>query len=246
MGGRPVLCLNLVGWPVEDLPLETLSSVLQGGADVAASAGALVVGGHNIDDREPKYGMAVVGFADPTRLLRNDAAAPGDALFLTKPLGTGVISTALKRGEAPAVVVASAVETMTTLNAGASKAAVDAGVVAATDVTGFGLLGHLHRMLEASGVSAVVDAGAVPMIDGAEPLAAAGFIAGGTRRNMAYVDPWTTYASEVPDARRVLLADAQTSGGLLLACPPDRAAALPGHHIGTVEPGEPGRITIQP
>ena len=158
MGGRPLMALNLTAWPGETLPLSLLAEVLRGGASVAASAGCLVVGGHTIDDPEPKYGMAVVGLASPGRLFTIDAARPGDTLVLTKAIGTGVVATAHKRGGASDEVLAAAVASMTALNAAASEAALACGVVAATDVTGFSLLGHLHRMLRASGVSAVVDA----------------------------------------------------------------------------------------
>jgi len=217
MGGRPLLALNLTAWPGETLPLSMLADVLRGGASVAASAGCLVVGGHTIDDPEPKYGMAVVGLASPMRLFTIDAARPGDALVLTKAVGTGVVATAHKRGAAPGDVLRAAVASMTTLNAAASEAALACGVTAATDVTGFSLLGHLHRMLRASGVSAVVSAGAVPLLPGARELTAAGYVSGGTRNNMAYLEPWVSFADAVPADVAVLLRDAQTSGGLLLA-----------------------------
>src|SRR5258708_6016902 len=216
MGGRPLVALNLTAWPGETLSLDILAEVVRGGASVAAAAGCLVVGGHTIDDPEPKYGMAVTGLASPGHLLTIDAAAAGDTLVLTKPIGTGVIATAHKRGAAPADVLASAVSWMTTLNAAASEAALAAGVRAATDVTGFSLLGHLHRMLRASGVSAEVRAGAVPLLPGALSLTAAGFVSGGTRNNIAYLAPWASFAAGVPDDVAILLQDAQTSGGLLL------------------------------
>ena len=251
MGGRPLLALNLTAWPGSTLPLEILADVLRGGASVAAEAGCLVVGGHTIDDPEPKYGMAVTGLADPSRLLTIDAARPGDTLVLTKPVGTGVVATAHKRGAASDDVLAAAVACMTTLNAAASEAALAAGVRAATDVTGFSLLGHLHRMLRASGVSAVVHAGAVPLLPGALELTAAGFVSGGTRNNMAYLEPWTSFSPEVPDDVAVLLQDAQTSGGLLLAAPsPDAVLAelgdrgVPGVVIGRVGAGAPGRVDV--
>jgi selenide,water dikinase len=253
MGGRPLLALNLTAWPGSDLPLELLAEVLRGGASVAEAAGCLVVGGHTIDDPEPKYGMAVTGLASPDRLLRIDAARPGDTLVLTKALGTGVIATAHKRDAAPADVLAGAVESMTTLNASASSAALEAGVVAATDVTGFSLLGHLHRMLRASGVSAVVRAAAVPLLPGALELTAAGYVSGGTRNNMSYLEPWAAIAPSVPADVAVLLRDAQTSGGLLLAtAEPDRlVAALSSRNvlaavIGTVTPGDAGHIEVVP
>ncbi len=188
MGGRPIMALNLTAWPGDTLPLSLLAEVLRGGASVAAAAGCLVVGGHTIDDPEPKYGMAVVGLAAPGRLFTIDAARPGDTLVLTKAIGTGVVATAHKRGGASDDVLAAAVASMTTLNAAASEAALACGVVAATDVTGFSLLGHLHRMLRASGCAAVIDASAVPLLPGALELTSAGYVSGGTRNNMSYLE----------------------------------------------------------
>jgi selenide,water dikinase len=253
MGGRPLMALNLTAWPGETLPLTILAEVLRGGAAVAAEAGCLVVGGHTIDDPEPKYGMAVIGLAAPGRLFTIDAARPGDALVLTKAIGTGVVATAHKRGAAPDAALAAAVASMTTLNAAASEAALAAGVVAATDVTGFSLLGHLHRMLRASGCGAVLAAGAVPLLPGALELTAAGFVSGGTRNNMAYLERWATFAPQVPESVAVLLQDAQTSGGLLLATPdPDALAAELGRRgsiaavIGRVTDGAAGLIEVRP
>ena len=252
MGGRPVLALNLTAWPAT-LPIEMLAEVLRGGASVAEPAGCLVVGGHTIDDPEPKYGMAVTGIASPDRLMTVNAARPGDVLILTKPLGTGVVATAHKRDAAPAAVLATAVESMTTLNAAASEAALAAGVVAATDVTGFSLLGHLHRMLRASGVSAVVHAGAVPLLPGAMELTAAGYVSGGTRNNMSYLEPWVSMPAAVPEEVAVLLQDAQTSGGLLLATPSAdlllaelSSRGVPAAVIGSVQAGDAGRIEVRP
>jgi len=251
MGGRPLLALNLTAWPGETLPLDILADVLRGGAAVAAEAGCLVVGGHTIDDPEPKYGMAVTGLASPSQLLTIDRARAGDTLVLTKPLGTGVVATAHKRGAAPDDVLAVAVTSMTTLNAAASEAALAAGVRAATDVTGFSLLGHLHRLLRASGVGAVVEAGAVPLLPGALELTAAGFVSGGTRNNIAYLEQWTSFGPSVPADVAVLVQDAQTSGGLLLATSsPDallaelRRREVLAAVIGRVEPGTPGRINV--
>jgi selenide,water dikinase len=253
MGGRPVMALNLTAWPGETLPLTLLADVLRGGASVAASAGCLVVGGHTIDDPEPKYGMAVVGLASPDRLFTIDAARPGDTLVLTKAIGTGVVATAHKRGAASDAALAAAVASMTTLNAAASEAALAAGVTAATDVTGFSLLGHLHRMLRASGCGAVLEAGAVPLLPGALELTSAGYVSGGTRNNMAYLEPWATFSPEVPESVAVLLQDAQTSGGLLLATSsPDalvgelsRRGAIAAV-IGRVTDGAAGRIEVRP
>jgi selenide,water dikinase len=212
MGGRPVLAINLVGWPREVLPAELLREVLRGGFDVAAEAGCPVAGGHSIDDPEPKYGMAVTGIADPTRLLRNDAAVAGTAITLTKPLGVGVLN---NRHKATGEVFPQAIASMTTLNRDACAAALEAGLAAATDVTGFGLLGHLYKMARASGVTAVIDAAAVPYLDGARQALADGFVSGGTRRNLDWVRPHLD--ASVAEDELLLLADAQTSGGLLLA-----------------------------
>ncbi len=252
MGGRPLLALNLTAWPGETLPLEILAEVLRGGASVAAEAGCLVVGGHTIDDPEPKYGMAVVGFADPSRVLTISAARPGDTLVLTKPLGTGVVATAHKRGAAPSDVLGAAVASMTALNAAAGEAALAAGVTAATDVTGFSLLGHLHRMLRASGCRASVHAAAVPLLPGALELTEAGYVSGGTRNNMAYLAPWTAISADVPEPVAVLLQDAQTSGGLLLAtASPDAVCGELGERgvlaavVGRVEGGSPGHIDVR-
>lgn len=212
MGGRPVLAVNLLGWPRDVLPPELAAEVLRGGLDVGRLAGCPVAGGHSIDDPEPKYGMAVTGIADPDRLLRNDAATAGLPLSLTKPLGVGVLN---NRHKATGEVFAHAVESMVALNDVASAAAVAAGIRAATDVTGFGLLGHLYKMARASGVSAVVDAAAVPYLEGARESLAAGYVPGGSRRNLDWVRPHLDAA--VGDDELVLLADAQTSGGLLVA-----------------------------
>src|SRR5712691_6069431 len=189
MGGTPLLALNLVAWPREGLPFDLLARVLDGGADVVRSAGAVTAGGHSIDDAEPKYGLAVVGTVHPDRIFTNAGAEPGDDLVLTKPIGLGVISTAVKRDAATPELVAEAVRVMTTLNAGARDAALELGgaVHAATDVTGFGLLGHLLELLSASGLAGEIDAGAVPVIDGVRELVGAGMVAGGTQRNHAFV-----------------------------------------------------------
>jgi selenide,water dikinase len=212
MGGRPILAVNLLGWPRDVLPRELAQEVLRGGLDVARLAGCPVAGGHSIDDPEPKYGMAVTGLADPNRLLRNDAAEARLPISLTKPLGVGVLN---NRHKATGEVFPHAVESMVALNDAASAAALAAGVRAATDVTGFGLLGHLYKMARASGVSAVIDARAVPYLDGARESLREGFVPGGSRRNLDWVRPHL--AAEASDEDLVLLADAQTSGGLLVA-----------------------------
>lgn len=226
MGGRPLIAVNLTAWPGEDLPMELLGEVLRGGAEAAAGAGCPVVGGHTVDDPIPKYGMAVIGMAHPDRLFAIDQLAPGDRLILTKPLGTGVVATALKNGGAGEDAVQAAVASMTLLNAGAAEAGMAAGVRAATDVTGFSLLGHLHRMLRASGASATVHADQVPLLPGARDLVERGFVPGGTRANIDYLADAVDVDPAVPADVSVLLHDAQTSGGLLLAAPEPVSAAL--------------------
>ena len=214
MGGRPVLAINLVGWPRSVLPLELLREVLRGGLDVAGQAGCPVAGGHSIDDPEPKYGMAVTGVADPDRLLRNDSALPGLPISLTKPIGVGVLN---NRHKATGEVFEHAVASMVALNDEASTAAVAAGVRAATDVTGFGLLGHLFKLVRASGVGAVIDTAAVPVLDGAWESLREGYVSGGTRRNLDWVRPHLDASGgSVDEDVLLMLADAQTSGGLLV------------------------------
>lgn len=213
MGGTPVVAINLVGWPREVLPMELMTEVLRGGLDVGAQAACPVIGGHTIDDPEPKYGMAVTGVAEPDRLLRNDAAEPGLPITLTKPIGVGLLNNRHKQtGE----VFDEAIALMTTLNRDASTAAVAAGVRAATDVTGFGLLGHLHKLCRASGVGAVLERSAVPAVDGAAQALRDGFVSGGTRRNLDWVRPHLTVDPGVAEDDLLFLADAQTSGGLLV------------------------------
>jgi selenide,water dikinase len=250
MGGEPKLALNLVGWPVDDLPLELLADVLRGGQAVAEQAGAVVLGGHTITDPEPKYGMVALGFVDPARLMRNSTAPEGAQLFLTKPIGTGMISTAIKREVATEAQTRSAVETMASLNAGAGAAMVEAGASAATDVTGFGLLGHLRKMLEASGVAARIDAAAVPLLPGVLELARRDVVAGGTKRNLAWLNQTTDWGELTPP-ERLVLADAQTSGGMLIATRhadalltslESRGIAVA--EIGSVEPGTPGSVRV--
>ena len=254
MGGRPLYCLNLVGWPREKLSLGDLSEVLRGGADMVREAGATIVGGHSIDDPEPKYGLMVVGEVRLAEMTTNAAARPGDLLVLTKPLGTGVIATAIKREAATAGTIEAAIRTMSARNDGAARAARAAGARAATDVTGFGLLGHLRAMLLASGVSARLWAGAVPFLPDVRSLAEAGNIPGGTRRNLDAVAASTIFDDGVAPLDRLLLADAQTSGGLLVAVRPEagptlvealrREATLAAAHIGLVAGGAPGTIVV--
>jgi len=232
MGGEPLVAVNLLGWPRERLPFELAAEVLRGGADVARAAGCHLAGGHSIDDPEPKYGLAVTGLAHPDHLLRNDAGRAGLPLTLTKPLGLGVLN---NRHKATGEVFADAVATMTELNRDAARAAVSAGIACATDVTGFGLLGHLLKLCRASGVGAVVEYSAVPYLEAARPSLAEGFVPGGSRRNLEWVRPHLSSACSEDEL--LLLADAQTSGGLLVA------GELPGHPVvGRLvgwRPGEP-------
>jgi selenide, water dikinase len=246
MGGEPVSALNLVAFPLERLGGDVLREILRGGQDAAEAAGCAIVGGHSIDDAEPKYGLAVTGVVHPDEVLTNAGGRAGDALVLTKPLGAGAISTAAKRGIAKPDVVARGVEVMTTLNRDAAAAARAAGAHALTDVTGFGLLGHLHELASASGVAAEVEAAAVPAIDGVARLLALGdrAIAGGTKRNRRYAEGFTTWGDGVPATRRWLLSDAMTSGGLLAAVPPERAGEVPGPVVGRLVEGEPGAIRV--
>lgn len=254
MGGRPLFALNLVGFPRKLLGEGILDEILRGGSAVTRAAGIPTLGGHSIDDAEPKYGLVAVGEVDPARMTTNAAGRPGDVLVLTKPLGSGVVATAVKAGAAPTEVVAEAVELMATLNRGAAEAASKVGARAATDVTGFGLLGHLRSLARASGVSAVVRAAEVPFLRGAEPLAEAGHVPGGTRRNLEDLAPDLDVGAGVHEVALTLLADAQTSGGLLIAVAPERLPslleALEGRApaaaaIGVLTDGPPGRIRVE-
>jgi selenide,water dikinase len=220
VGGEPLLAVNLLGWPRATLDPALAREVLQGGAAACAEAGCHLAGGHSIDDPEPKYGLAVTGLADPERLLRLESGRPGVPLTLTKPLGVGVLN---NRHKATGEVFEQAIASMTALNRDASRAALAVGAVCATDVTGFGLLGHLWKLVRASGVSAVVDAAAVPYLEGARESLAAGYLPGGSRRNLSWVAPHLD--ASVSDDILLLLADAQTSGGLLVA------GELPGHPV---------------
>ncbi len=234
MGGEPTVAINLVGWPRDVLPMELLTEVLRGGLAIGEQAGCPVIGGHSVDDPEPKYGMAVTGTAHPDRLLRNDAAAAGLPLTLTKPIGLGILN---NRHKTTGEVFDEAVATMTALNRDASRAALAAGARAATDVTGFGLLGHLFKMCRASGVGAVLDSAAVPVLDGARESLADGFVSGGTRRNLDWVRPHLAADPGIGEDVLLLLADAQTSGGLLVV------GEVPGHPvIGEIVAGTGVRI----
>jgi len=233
MGARPLFALNIIGFPVNTLPRETLVEILRGGADKAREAGVSIIGGHSIDDPEPKYGLVVTGVVHPDRVITKDAAGPGDRLFLTKPLGTGIISTAIKREVAPPEAVAEAVRWMLTLNREASLAMVEVGARAATDVTGYGLLGHLYEMVRERPLGAEVYFEAVPLMPGVPELARAGVVPGGTRRNLAFLSGYEKtgrlrvgWEEDFTETEKLILADAQTSGGLLIAVAPERAGAL--------------------
>jgi selenide,water dikinase len=224
MGARPLFALNLVGWPREKLSLDLLGEVLRGAADVTRRAACLMLGGHSIDDPEPKFGLVVLGEVHPDRMLTNATAQPGDRLVLTKPLGTGILTTALKRDLLDEAALEPAVRSMTTLNEGAARAALAAGVRCATDITGFGLLGHLRNILAASGVGARIEFAKLPVLDRALALAGQGAVPGGTRRN--YEAALVEWPADLSEAERLIMVDAQTSGGLLLAVAPQRLGSL--------------------
>ena len=232
MGGKPLAALNIVGFPKDKLPIEVLTRILEGGAAKAAEAGCPIVGGHTVDDPELKYGMSVVGLVPPDRILDNRNAKAGDRVVLTKPLGTGILATAIKRQSAgtagliSAETIRAVTELMATLNRDAAEAALAAGVLAATDVTGFGLLGHLRNIVSGSHLQAAVRASAVPVLPEVWPLIEKGVVPGGTKRNQSFLAAYVEWGAGVTPAQQVALCDAQTSGGLLLCCPPDRVASL--------------------
>ena len=254
MGARPLFALSLIGFPRKLLAEGLLERIVEGASAIASEAGIAILGGHSIDDPEPKFGMAVIGEVHPDRMITNAGGRAGDRLVLTKPIGTGVITTALKAGAASEDAVAAAVRGMTTLNRTAAEAASIAGVRAGTDVTGFGLLGHLSRLAAASGLSAEIRAGFVPLLPHARDLLAAGHLPGGSRRNLDDLRALLDVDADVADADLTLLADAQTSGGLLLAVAPDRlgelqtrlaaAGAVTTADIGSLTNGQPGRVRV--
>lgn len=261
MGAQPLNALSFIAWPVDTLGAEGLAPVLQGAGDVCAEAGIAISGGHSIIDEEPKFGLFVTGTVHPARIVANDGARPGDCLVLTKPIGTGVLTTAAKRGRLPREGLDEAVRSMASLNRAAAEAMCAAGASAATDVTGFGLLGHLGNVLRASSAKAGTALGAtlgyarVPLFAGVEDYLAAGLCPGGTRRNLDFAAPLTRFAADLSEPQRLLMADAQTSGGLLIAIPEARLQtlldALAGRGvatravIGRIEPADlPGRISV--
>jgi len=225
VGGRPITALNIAAFPRE-LPSEVIAKVLEGGQVKAEEAGILIVGGHTVDDKEPKYGLAVTGIVTPGEEITNANAQPGDVLILTKAIGSGVITTAGKAGTVPAEVVDEAVRSMATLNKGASEAMIEVGVNSATDITGFGLLGHLSQMMKVSGTTAEINVDSIPLLPGAKQLAEDGYISGGTARNTEAVKSSVTVDDGITDIEFSLLADAQTSGGLLISVPKERSNAL--------------------
>jgi len=225
MGAQPITALSVVGWPRDTLDMDLLGDVLEGAAEKLAEAGCTLVGGHSIDDKEPKYGLAVTGLVHPDHLVTNAAGRPGDRLVLTKPLGTGIIATAIKRGVAGPEMIAEAVAVMAELNRGAAAAMRRIGVAAATDITGFGLLGHLGEMARGSGLSADIEFAAVPRLGGLDELIRADVVPGGTRRNLTSAERFTRFG-RLTDAERIICADAQTSGGLLMAVDAPLASAL--------------------
>lgn len=255
MGGKPLMALNVVGFPA-DMPTDILAQVLKGGQEKAAEAGCLVVGGHTIDDPEPKYGMAVIGTVEPGRQVSNSGAQPGDALVLTKPLGTGIITTAGKQGRVSEDVLQTALDTMAVLNKNAAEAMNAVGANACTDVTGFGLMGHLRSMVRASGVGATVEFSKVPLLPGAWELLEEGIAPGGTHRNMNSVADSIRWHPELTAQQQIMLCDAQTSGGLLISVPQDRVAellaqlqrrgVLSSAVVGSITADHPGEILAAP
>ncbi len=225
MGGKPLLGLNIVGFPVE-LPKEILGEILKGGYAKAQEAGCLIIGGHTVDDREPKYGLAAVGLVEPGKEITNAGAKPGDKLVLTKPLGTGIITTAGKQEGVEAEVLDRTISIMSTLNRAASEAMIKVGVNAATDVTGFGLIGHLNPMMRASGSGARLELSHIPVIPGTWDLIAKGTVPGGTLRNRESADRYVQWHEDISKEARLLLCDAQTSGGLLISVLPEKTSQL--------------------
>ena len=255
MGGRPLTALNIVGFPISKLPAQILADILRGGADKVREAGAVIIGGHSIDDAEPKYGLAVLGLVHPDRVLTKGGARPGDALVLTKPIGIGVITTAIKRGLVPPAVADEAIRVMSRLN-NVTEVLHAAGVRGVTDVTGFGLLGHAAEMARESRVAMCIYASKVPVLPAAFEYAEQNVFPGGSRANRRYVEQWVSFADGVAERDRMLLCDAVTSGGLLIACPEARleqllsglaaAGTIAQAVIGRVEEGPAGRIAVEP
>jgi selenide, water dikinase len=250
MGAAPIIALNLIGFPAKTMPLDVMKEILRGGSEIAGKAGVSIVGGHSIDDPEPKYGMVVLGFVHPDKVMSNAAAKPGDVLFLTKPIGTGIIATAIKNEAAPPELITRAITAMTTLNKDAAEAMKRVGANSCTDVTGFGLLGHLHEMTWASGAGAIIDLPAIPTIEGVADLLDQDMAPGGTYRNLQFLEDcgvveWDT---GITQEQKLLLCDAQTSGGLLISVPRDRADLMQQEltAAGTLAAARIGRIVEDP
>jgi len=245
MGARPLFALNIVGFPVRRLPIDVLREILAGATDVAARAGIPIVGGHSVEDTEPKFGWAVTGVIDPNKVLANNTARAGDSLILTKPIGTGILATAAKRGAADQAAIARGTEVMTSLNRAAAEAMAKHPVHACTDVTGFGLIGHLCEMTTGSGVNGEIWADAVPILAGTADLAQAGIVPGGTRENLDHAEMRVSWEPDISPIERLILCDAQTSGGLLISVPPGADAELLAelHRAGVPEASRIGRLT---
>jgi selenide,water dikinase len=226
MGARPLMALNIIGFPSRKLPMTIMAEILQGGAAKASEAGIPIVGGHTVDDEEPKYGLVATGTVHPERVVTNSGAKPADVLVLTKPIGTGIISQGIKKGIVNQEVIEEVVAVMGCLNKEAAEAMIEVGVNACTDVTGFGLLGHLHEMASGSGLSAEVRLSQVPIIEAARALVVEGVVPGGSKRNLSYIGKYVDWMGGFSEADQLLLADAQTSGGLLMAVPQEKLDSL--------------------
>ena len=247
MGAKPIFALNIVGFPINDLPNEMLTTILQGGADKAKEAGIPTVGGHSVDDKEPKYGLVVTGEVEEKNIVTNKSATPGDVLVLTKPLGTGIIATAIKKGLAKNDIIKTAVESMSALNDLASKIMVELGVKTATDVSGFGLLGHLNEICKASKVSAEIKYDDLPLLPEVNKLASDGIIPGGTKRNLSFATSFTYFHDQLTKIQQLISADAQTSGGLLISISPEKTESFLQlfNEQSSIKAQEIGKITKQ-
>ena len=255
MGGKPLVALNVVGFPAK-LAVEMLGDVLKGGYDKATEAGCLIVGGHTVDDDEPKYGLSVVGLVEPGKQVSNANAQPGDVLVLTKPIGTGIITTGCKQGVAPDTVLKHAVDTMAELNKSASEAMMKVGVNSCTDITGFGLMGHLRGMVRGSGTGARITVSNVPVLPGVWELLEKGTVPGGTFRNLSSVADAVDWDASLTEEQRLLVCDAQTSGGLLISVPKPKLqqllSELDAHGVqtravvGEITEENAGRISVSP
>jgi selenide, water dikinase len=245
MGARPLTAMNIVGFPVGKIDMSVLAEILRGGADKVKEAGAVLIGGHSIHDNEPKYGLSVTGVVHPDKVLTNAGAKPGDVLILTKPIGIGIITTAIKRGVVPQEVIDVAVTAMTTLNNKAAEAIQEVGVSACTDVTGFGLLGHAGEIAKASKVGMEIWSAQVPIIKETWDYVAQNIVPGGTRENLQHLEQFVTFGSEIDTNTQLILADAITSGGLLISVPEEKSTQLQEalQRLGTLESAVIGKVT---